>query len=35
MNVGRFFQIILNLDKEISGSVQLAQHGIFAFHMVR
>ena len=35
MNVGRWYQIILKLDKEISGSAQLVQHVIFAFHMVR
>ena len=35
MNVGRLYQIILKLDKEISGYAQLAQHPIFAFHMVR
>ena len=35
MNVGRSYQIILKLDKEISGPAQLVQHAIFAFHMVR
>ena len=35
MNVGQLYQIILKLDNEISGSAQLAQHAIFAFHMVR
>ena len=35
MNVGRLYQYILKSDKEISGSAQLAQHVIFAFHMVR
>ena len=35
MNLGRLCQIILNSDKEISGYGQLAQHAIFAYHMVR
>ena len=35
MNLGRSCQIILKLDKEISGYGQLAQHAIFAYHMVR
>ena len=35
MNLGRLYQIILKSDKEISGSAQIAQHAIFAFHMVR
>ena len=35
MNLGRLYQIILKSDNEISGSAQLPQHWIFAFHMVR
>ena len=35
MNLGRLCQIILKSDKEISGYGQLAQHAIFAYHMVR
>ena len=35
MNLGRLCQIILKSDKEISGYGQLAQHVIFAYHMVR
>ena len=35
MNLGRLCQIILKSDKEISGYGQLAQHVIFACHMVR
>ena len=35
MNLGRLYQIILKSDKEISGYGQLAQHAIFAYHMVR
>ena len=34
MNLGRFCQIILKSDKEISGFGQLAQHAIFTYHMV-
>ena len=34
MNLGRLCQIILKLDKEISGYGQLAQHVIFAYQMV-
>ena len=34
MNPGRLCQIILKLDKEICGYGQLAQHAIFAYHMV-
>ena len=35
MNLGRLCQIILKSDKEISGYGQLAQHAIFAYHMLR
>ena len=35
MNLGPLCQIILKSDKEISGYGQLAQHAIFAYHMVR
>ena len=35
MDLGRLCQIILKSDKEISGYGQLAQHAIFAYHMVR
>ena len=35
MNLDRLCQIILKSDKEISGYGQLAQHAIFAYHMVR
>ena len=35
MNLGRLCQIILKSDKEISGYGQLAQHSIFAYHIVR
>ena len=35
MNLVCFCQIILKSDKEISGHGQLAQHVIFAYHMVR
>ena len=35
MSLGRLCQIILKLDKEISGYGQLVQHAIFASHMVR
>ena len=35
MNLGRLCQIILKSDKEVSGYGQLAQHAIFAYHMVR
>ena len=35
MNIGRLCQINLKSDKEISGYRQLAQHVIFAYHMVR
>ena len=35
MNRGRLCQIILKSHKEISGYGQLAQHAIFAYHMVR
>ena len=35
MNPGRLYQIILKSDKEIGDSTQLAQHVIFAFHIVR
>ena len=35
MNLDRLCQIILKSDKEISGYGQLAQHAIFACHMVR
>ena len=34
-NIGRSCQIILKSDKETSGYGQLAQHAIFAYHMVR
>ena len=35
MNLGRLCQIILKSDMEISGYGQLAQHVIFAYHMVQ
>ena len=35
MNPGRLCQIILKSDKEISGYGPLAQHVIFAHHVVR
>ena len=35
MNLGRLCQIILKSSKDISGYGQLAQHAIFAYHMVR
>ena len=35
MNLGHLCQIILKFDEEISGYGQLAQHVIFAYHMVR
>ena len=35
MNLGRLSQLILKSDKEISGYGQLAQHVIFAYHMVQ
>ena len=35
MNPGRLCQIVLKSDKEISGYSQLAQHVIFAYHMLR
>ena len=35
MNLGHLCQIILTSDKEISGYGQLAQHAIFAYHMVQ
>ena len=35
MNLGRLCQITLKSDKEISGYGQLAQHVIFAYHMVQ
>ena len=35
MNLDRLYQITLKSDKEISGYGQLAQHAIFACHMVR
>ena len=35
MNLGRLCQIISKSDKEISDYGQLAQHAIFAYHMVR
>ena len=35
MNQERLCQIISKSDKEISGYGQLAQHAIFAYHMVR
>ena len=35
MNLGYLYQIILKLEKEIIGYGQLAQHLIFAYHMVR
>ena len=35
MNLGRLCQIILKSDEQISGYGQLAQHAIFAYHMVR
>ena len=35
MNLGRLCQVILKSDKEISVYGQLAQHAIFAYHMVR
>ena len=35
MNLGRLCQIILKSDEEIIGDGQLAQHAIFAYHMVR
>ena len=34
MNLGRLKQITLKSDTEIRGSPQLAQHAIFAFHVV-
>ena len=35
MNLGQLCQIILKSDKEISAFDPLAQHAIFAYHMVR
>ena len=35
MNLGHLCQIISKSDKEINGYGQLAQHAIFAYHMVR
>ena len=35
MNLRRLCQIILKSDKGISGYGQLAQHAIFAYHIVR
>ena len=35
MNLGRLCLTILKSDKEISGYGQLAQHAIFAYHMLR